>query len=41
MACRGVHTATGRRPGTLRWYWNGHEQSDHWLGDLSVGQEGK
>jgi hypothetical protein len=40
MACRGVHTATGRRPGTLRWYWNGHEQSDHWLGDLSVGQEG-
>jgi hypothetical protein len=28
------------RPGTLRWYWNGYKQSDHWLGDLSVGHEG-
>ncbi|ODM80818.1 hypothetical protein A6452_23790 [Bradyrhizobium elkanii] len=31
---------TPARPGTLRWYWNGYRQSDHWLGDLSVGQEG-
>ena len=28
------------KPGTLRWYWNGYKQSDHWLGDLSVGFEG-
>jgi len=28
------------KPGTLRWYWNGYQQSDHWLGDLSVGHEG-
>lgn len=28
------------RPGTLRWYWYGYRQSDHWLGDLSVGHEG-
>jgi len=27
-------------PGTLRWYWNGYKQSDHWLGDLSVGHQG-
>ena len=31
---------TPARPGTLRWYWNGYKQSDHWLGDLSVGHEG-
>jgi integrase len=31
---------TTPQPGTLRWYWNGYKQSDHWLGDLSVGQEG-
>ena len=28
------------KPGTLRWYWNGYKQSDHWLGDLSVGFQG-
>lgn len=28
---------TPAQPGTLRWYWNGYKQSDHWLGDLSVG----
>ncbi|WP_456821803.1 tyrosine-type recombinase/integrase [Bradyrhizobium sp. USDA 4502] len=32
--------ATPAAPGTLRWYWNGYKQSDHWLGDLSVGHEG-
>ena len=32
--------ATPAQPGTLRWYWNGYKQSDHWLGDLSVGHEG-
>jgi hypothetical protein len=21
------------QPGTLRWYWNGYKQSDHWLGE--------
>jgi integrase len=31
---------TPAQPGTLRWYWNGYKQSDHWLGDLSVGHEG-
>jgi hypothetical protein len=31
---------TPPQPGTLRWYWNGYKQSDHWLGDLSVGHEG-
>lgn len=31
---------TPARPGTLRWYWNGYRQSDHWLGDLSVGHAG-
>lgn len=31
---------TPARPGTLRWYWNGYKQSDHWLGDLSAGHEG-
>jgi integrase len=32
--------ATAAQPGTLRWYWNGYKQSDHWLGDLNVGHEG-
>lgn len=27
-------------PHTLRWYWMLYKQSDHWLGDLSVGHEG-
>jgi integrase len=27
-------------PHTLRWYWSLYKQSDHWLGDLSVGHEG-
>lgn len=27
-------------PHTLRWYWALYKQSDHWLGDLSVGHEG-
>src|SRR6266567_6452369 len=31
---------TPAQPGSLRWYWNGYKHSDHWLGDLSVGQEG-
>lgn len=31
---------TPPKPGTLRWYWNGYKQSDHWLGDLSVGHQG-
>src|SRR5258708_22717441 len=31
---------TAPHPGTLRWYWNGYKLSDHWLGDLSVGQAG-
>jgi integrase len=31
---------TPAQPGSLRWYWNGYKLSDHWLGDLSVGQEG-
>jgi integrase len=31
---------TPPKPGSLRWYWNGYTQSDHWLGDLSVGHEG-
>jgi hypothetical protein len=28
------------KPHTLRWYWTLYRHSDHWLGDLSVGQEG-
>ena len=28
------------KPHTLRWYWTLYKHSDHWLGDLSVGQEG-
>src|SRR5260370_6592396 len=31
---------TPPQPGTLRWYWSGYKQSDHWLGNLSVGHEG-
>jgi hypothetical protein len=31
---------TPAHSGSLRWYWNGYKQSDHWLGDLSVGQDG-
>jgi integrase len=31
---------TPPKPGTLRWYWSVYKQSDHWLGDLSVGHEG-
>jgi integrase len=27
-------------PHTLRWYWTLYKQSDHWLGDLSVGHAG-
>jgi hypothetical protein len=27
-------------PHTLRWYWTLYKQSDHWLGDLSVGLQG-
>jgi hypothetical protein len=27
-------------PHTLRWYWTLYKQSDHWLGNLSVGHEG-
>ena len=28
------------KPHTLRWYWSLYKQSDHWLGNLSVGHEG-
>jgi integrase len=31
---------TAAQPGTLRWYWAGYKQSDHWLGDLSMGLQG-
>ena len=31
---------TTPQPGTLRWYWNGYKQSDHWLGDLSAAMRG-
>jgi hypothetical protein len=31
---------TAAKPGTLRWYWDGYKQSEHWLVDLSVGHEG-
>ncbi|WP_130218365.1 hypothetical protein [Bradyrhizobium genosp. SA-3] len=27
-------------PHALRWYWTLYKQSDHWLGDLSLGHEG-
>jgi integrase len=32
--------ATAAQTGTLRWYWTGYKQSDHWLGDLSLGLQG-
>jgi hypothetical protein len=35
--CSADHAA---HPGTLRWYWSVYKRSDHWLGDLSVGQQG-
>ena len=28
------------KPHTMRWYWTLYKQSDHWLGDHSVGHEG-
>jgi hypothetical protein len=28
------------KPHTLRWYWTLYRRSDHWLGDLSAGQDG-
>ncbi|TAH68526.1 MAG: hypothetical protein EWM45_03345 [Rhodopseudomonas palustris] len=31
---------TQPKPNTLRWYWSGYRQSDHWLGHLSVGHPG-
>ncbi|WP_315719743.1 MULTISPECIES: tyrosine-type recombinase/integrase [unclassified Bradyrhizobium] len=32
--------STPPQPHTLRWYWTLYKQSDHWLGDLSVGLDG-
>jgi hypothetical protein len=37
---RPVLPNTPARAGTLRWYWIGYKQSDHWLGNLSVGLVG-
>jgi hypothetical protein len=37
---RPAPSATPPKPGSLRWYWQGYKQSDHWLGDLSVGHQG-
>jgi integrase len=37
---RGELPTTAPTPHTLRWYWMLYKQSDHWLGDLSVGHEG-
>jgi hypothetical protein len=37
---RGELPAEPPMPHTLRWYWTLYKQSDHWLGDLSVGHEG-
>jgi integrase len=37
---RGERPAEPPKPHTLRWYWTLYKQSDHWLGDLSVGHEG-
>jgi hypothetical protein len=37
---RGGLSTEPPRPHTLRWYWTLYKQSDHWLGDLSVGHEG-
>jgi integrase len=37
---RGKFPTEPPTPHTLRWYWTLYKQSDHWLGDLSVGHEG-
>lgn len=37
---RGELSTEPPTPHTLRWYWTLYKQSDHWLGDLSVGHEG-
>lgn len=37
---RGELPAEPAKPHTMRWYWTLYKQSDHWLGDLSVGHEG-
>ena len=37
---RGELPAEPPKPHSLRWYWTLYKHSDHWLGDLSVGQEG-
>jgi integrase len=37
---RGEISTTPPMPHTLRWYWTLYKQSDHWLGNLSVGHEG-
>jgi integrase len=37
---RGELSTEAPTPHTLRWYWTLYKQSDHWLGDLSVGHEG-
>ena len=37
---RGEFPSEPPTPHTLRWYWTLYKQSDHWLGDLSVGHEG-
>jgi integrase len=37
---RGEFPTEPPTPHTLRWYWTLYKQSDHWLGDLSVGHAG-
>jgi integrase len=37
---RGERCSAPPTPHTLRWYWAHYKQSDHWLGNLSVGHEG-
>jgi integrase len=37
---RGLVSTDPPVPHTLRWYWTLYKQSDHWLGDRSVGHEG-
>jgi integrase len=37
---RGELPVQSPMPRTLRWYWTLYKQSEHWLGDLSVGHEG-
>lgn len=37
---RGELATEPPKPHTLRWYWTLYKQSDHWLGDLSVGHVG-